>query len=202
MLAALLLPLGACYYDYWGPKADSGWSGDSGWGGSGTWDSRQGVAQGYFVGDFSVSGNAYTSGHFGLGFFGSATNDWVCTIEGELDEVGTAPAGCPDCEWTFDLSPVQSSIADGDACRNLGLRDGDVDGWYDYYWGFARVYYYDYGGTPLPLDDTVMLYLDGDGWIAFSFNYGGRDWVDVGDTSVDFVRPITTASGYAYYYYY
>jgi hypothetical protein len=164
-----------------------------------------GLAQFYFVGEFVTSGGEYTSGSAGYALVGLDSGDVLCELTGELPYEGEGPAGCPDCSWAFDVGGAENSTGVGDYCDQFGWTDGSLDGYMDYGWGYAPVYYYDYNGTPLALEKAIMLYLGGDTdyWFSFAFNYGGRDWVYGDETDAYFVRPgFSSSGGYAYYYYY
>jgi hypothetical protein len=164
-------------------------------------DADTGLVQLYFVGDFATAAGEFSSADFGLGMYGIGMDDWACTITGDLTYEGAAPAGCPDCEWSFDLSGQTNSTATGDYCDQFGFTDGSMDTYNDYSWGFASTYYYDYNGSPLPLEDSLFLYYDGS-WFSFAFNYNGRNWVDGDATSLSVTRPAFNSGAYVYYYYY
>ncbi len=160
-----------------------------------------GIAAMFWVGEFTTSAGEYVDARFGYGAYGLAMEDWACFIDGTLPYEGDAPAGCPDCDWAFDLGPATGSVASGDYCADFGISDGAIDGYFDYAWGFASTYYYDYNGTPLPLENTLVLYADG-AWFPWSFNYGGRYW-SYGDAEhLEIQAPMWSGGGYAYYYYY
>ncbi|MDO9280524.1 MAG: hypothetical protein Q7U06_01350 [Pseudomonadota bacterium] len=164
-------------------------------------DADTGVAQFYFLADFTTDGaGAYVDANFGYGMFGIVDQDWACSVLGNMPYVGEASAGCPDCDWAFDLGAVEGSVAEGPYCDQF-FEDGYVDGSNDYEWGFSDVYYYDYEGTPLALENVIHLQYEGD-WIQFAFNYGGRDWVTGDATASSVARPISNNGAYIYYYYY
>lgn len=164
-------------------------------------DVETGLVMAYFLGDFATSAGEFTSGSFGIGYYGLGMEDWACSMTGDLPYEGEAAAGCPDCDWSFDLGPITGSVGTGDYCDQMGLADGSFDTYFDYSWGYAPVYYYDYAGTPLALEQSLMLY-GSDGWFAFAFNYNGRDWVYGDAEALSTVRPVFSSSGYVYYYYY
>ncbi|MDP2306250.1 MAG: hypothetical protein Q8P18_09515 [Pseudomonadota bacterium] len=163
-------------------------------------DADTGVAQFYFRAEFATNRGDYESAAFGYGMYGIVDQDWACEIIGDLAYEGSAPSGCPDCEWSFNLGPAENSQAVGPYCDQF-YADGDIDGAFDYSWGFSSEYSYDYDGSILVLENVIHLNYEGD-WIQFAFNYGGRDWVtgDADDASV--ARPISDGSSYLYYYYY
>ncbi len=163
-------------------------------------DADTGIVQFYFVGEFATSRGAFSSAEFGYGFYGLQSGDWACTVTGPMEDEGRAPAGCPDCDWSFDLSAVSNSQANGAYCADFGVTDGYLDGYVDYAWGFAAEYDYDYGGSPITFENTVFLYIDY--WFPFAFNYGGRDWVSGNASSLTIERPVISGGSYVYYYYY
>jgi hypothetical protein len=160
-----------------------------------------GLLQAYYVASFVTEDGSYADASFGIDYKGVASEASECEMRGQLPYEGTGPDDCPGCEWTFDLGGITLSEATGDRCSELGLFDGAFDGSFDYAWGFADVYYYDYEGLPLPLENTVFLYLGA--WFPFAFNYGPSDWVTGDETNIEIVRPMFTSAGdYVYYYYY
>ncbi|MFZ5481496.1 MAG: hypothetical protein ACOZNI_32340 [Myxococcota bacterium] len=161
----------------------------------------------YFVGGVEQSGGEFVAGSFGFAYYGLGIGDWICVASGELTYEGDGAAGCPDCEWAFNLSPIQNSTAEGDYCQSGSIvwSDGDLDGYIDYDWGFADSYTYDYNGTPLYFETNVLLYSTSIGyWFVFAFNlpdYG--IYQTYGDAeSVQFYRMITSGGAPYYYYYY
>jgi hypothetical protein len=159
-----------------------------------------GLAWVYFTGDFGADRGEYTSARFGMAVaarpYGSRPigNDWLCAVRGTLPLEGTAPAGCPNCDWSFDLGPATDSTADGDYCDQIPWgQDGAMDGYFDYAWGFASRYYYDGGsGYYARFDDNVMLYI-GSTWVWFAGNYsyaGSTPMSDGDGTSVHIERPV------------
>jgi len=164
-------------------------------------DADTGVAQFYCLADFTTDGaGGYVDANFGYGMFGIVDQDWACSVTGNLPYEGEASAGCPECDWAFNLGPAAGSVAEGPYCDQF-FEDGYVDGAFDYEWGFSDVYYYDYEGTPLALENVIHLQYEGD-WIQFAFNYGGRDWVTGDATASSLARPISDGTSYLYYYYY
>jgi hypothetical protein len=163
-------------------------------------DVDTGLALALFIGGFETAGGEYVDANFGFGYYGLAAEGYICESTGTLPYQGDAPAGCPDCAWSFDLGPTEASVATGTDCDDFGLSDGALDGYFDYSWGFSPVYNYDYNGELLPLENSVMLYIDG--WFSFAFNYGGRYWVDGDETASTFARPIYSDGAPVYYYYY
>lgn len=148
----------------------------------------------YYVADFTTDGGEFASASFGYGMYDLRDAEWSCVIQGSLQYEGPAPSGCPDCDWAFDLGPVERSVAVGPDCDGF-FEDGYLDGSNDFAWGFSDVYYYEYEGTPLRLESVVHLLYEGV-WIQFAFNYGPQTWVtgDAGELSVE--RPITDGYGY------
>ncbi|MES2642269.1 MAG: hypothetical protein V4850_22485 [Myxococcota bacterium] len=163
-------------------------------------DADTGLAQFYFRAEFAVNGTTFESASFGYGMYGVTGGDWACEVMGDLPYEGRATAGCPDCDWSFNLGAAEDSRAVGPYCDQF-FEDGYVDGTFDYEWGFSEVYYYDYEGTPLALENVVHMNYEGE-WIQFAFNYGGRDWVTGNSENVSLARPISDGSSYLYYFYY
>ncbi len=188
------------------PQEDTAWWNDSGPRDSGECRrvAETGIAELYYRGDFATDAGTFVDSHFGYGMRSLSRGEWLCEVTGELLYEGEGAAGCPDCEWSFDLSGVRRSTAAGADCALFGITDGALDTAFDYSWGYSPVYYYDYGGTPIALEQSLMMYLDSTtGWFAFAFNYGGRSWVYGDGEDLTVVRPaFTSTSSYAYYYYY
>jgi hypothetical protein len=196
-LVASVLLIPPCDVGREPPPTDSGWT-ETGWSYGDT-----GVAVSYWTGSFAADGSAFVSGTFGWSYLGLATNSWVCDLTGDFVYDGEPAYGCPGCTWAWDLSAVRDSRAEGD-CHNgdLFVSDGDLDGGFDYAWGFTETYYYDYGGHPLTFEDVVMVYADG--WFAFAFSLPayGIYQTSVSGEEVTFSRLITGPNGRPYYYYY
>ncbi len=171
-------------------------------------EAETGIGQFYFLAEFEMDGTSpdftFASASFGYGMYSIALDDWACQLTGPLGNAGDAAAGCPDCEWSFEATGVTGSTGVGDLCEDFGLTDGGADDAGAYSWGFAEKYYYDYAGTPLQFDNSVMLYIDSEsGWFPFAFNYGGRDRVSGDASSLSVARPGNNSAGeYVYYYYY
>jgi hypothetical protein len=169
-------------------------------------DADTGLAVAAWVGRFQTSRGEFVSGSFGLSWYGLLMDDWVCSISGDLDYEGEARDGCPDCAWSFDLSEVRDSVASGEYCNSgdISVSDGDFDGGFDYQWGFAESYAYEYGSDVFYFDTSLMLYLDGTGWFMLAGNlpdYGlYQTYGDAEDVTMQ--RMISGGGGYYYYYYY
>lgn len=165
----------------------------------------EGTAQRWWTGRL-VTGTdgSFTSAAFGYSFYGLSVERTVCSLTGSLAYEDTAPAGCPDCLWSFDLGPVAASSATsaGRGCEALGVVDGAIDGEFDYAWGFAPSYDYDYGGRVFEARNVVFLWFaDAGQWYPFAFDEPayGVDRV-VGDAQdVRFAFP--SAGGLEYYSY-
>ncbi|MFZ5480343.1 MAG: hypothetical protein ACOZNI_26500 [Myxococcota bacterium] len=161
-------------------------------------DCDTGLAAAYWIGAFEADGADYVSARFGVGYYGMVERDWVCRLEGDLPYEGGL--GCPDCTWAWDLGGLTDTVAVGDACDDFGLFDGAWGGYFDYAWAFADSYVYDYNGTPLYLEDNILLDV-GDGWVVFAFTlplYG--IYQTYGDAShVTAYRPSAYGSFYPYY---
>ncbi|MDP2309314.1 MAG: putative metal-binding motif-containing protein [Pseudomonadota bacterium] len=164
-----------------------------------------GVAAFNYMGDFTVcEDEAFLQGHFAYELTGLRDGERLCTAIGEFAVERAAPSGCPDCDWSFDLSGLQNTQASGAYCEQFGLDDDWLAGAVDYSWGFAETYeYVGYYGS-YTFENTLMLYIDRTyGWFPFAFNYAGRNWVEGDSYYASFSRPVTNAKGYyAYYYYY
>jgi len=154
-----------------------------------------GLGQLYISGSIQTRGGEFEAATVGYSVYGAAIDDWACVIEGSVAYEDPAPEGCPDCDWAFDLGPVEGAVATGPRCDTIGLADGTVNGLFDYSWGFADHYEYDYNGTLFTFDETLFLYIDGYDWFAFAFNYGGSTEVHGGAEGLAFVRTVAD-----YYY--
>ena len=168
-------------------------------------DVDTGVMQQYFAGQFVVPGGEFSTGAFGYSFIGLESENEECGIMATLAQsADEAPGGCPDCDWSFDLSNVDGGLVSGDHCGDIGITDGFFTGYLEYSWGFASEYeyYYAAAGTYLPLTNTVFLNTTGE-WFMFAFNYGSTYSVTGDAESSEMLRPAFSSAGdYVYYYYY
>ena len=160
---------------------------------------ESGLVATFLTGDFSSDGDS-AFGHFGVSLYAVRSEVFVCVGEGEISSTGPAVEGCPDCAWSFAMTPVTNITAVGDECDYLGWTDGFLDGRFEYTWGFAEAYYYDHAGTPLLLTDTIFIY--DSAWYAFAFTWADYGiYHTYGDASyVEFTRE--TPHTYGYYFYY
>ena len=107
-----------------GPPVDSGDSGDSG---STTtpedtgWDFPPGMV--HMIGEtrFTVDAGAVVYAEDGWVFV-NGRGEALCELMGELEDLGSVPAGCPDCAWTFGAELLQVAFA-GDRCEELAFGD-------------------------------------------------------------------------------
>lgn len=160
-----------------------------------------GIAALYYVGRFETEAGAYVDASFGYGFYGIAAEDWVCRVEGTLPYEGPAPDGCPDCDWAFDLGAPADAVATGPECAALGVTADGLDALFDYAWGFADTYVYEYNGTPLELGQALFIYV-GESWSLTAFSYAGNAWTYEDAELLQVGRPaMETDGGYLYYYY-
>jgi hypothetical protein len=162
-----------------------------------------GLAQLFFTGNITTtSRGVFSSGSLGFTFYGLASGTDVCVNEGALDYEGTAPSGCPDCDWSFDLSAITGSTGVGSNCADFTYgADGALDGGLDYSWGYTPAYdYVASDGTVYPLDQSIFLYGDGSGWFLFAYNYGGSSSVTGTSSNLDFRRMAFDSTGSPVYY--
>lgn len=167
-----------------------------------------GLAQFFFRGGITTDGaGGYVDGNFGIGMYGRTDADWACSILGNLPYEGTAAAGCPDCAWSFNLGPIENSVAEGTHCDQF-FADGDLDGLNDFEWGFAEVYEYTLPDKRvLTLDDVLFINFppssaSAGGWSFFAYNYGDSYQVTGDATALTFDRPQFSDEGQPVYYYY
>ncbi len=181
---------------------------DSGGGGGGA---DTAMAAQIFVGNLTTDGSGgFESGNIGFAFFGVPAQAMVCDFRGELAlEGAVATPACPECEWSFNLSPLTGSVGggplapDGDCEGKFGLAAGSLDDSFDYDWAFVPSFDF-YGDGSVIVDETLILG-DGTDWFAFAFNAAAYEITQIyGDsTAFDFVRPAFNDAGeqaYAYYY--
>jgi hypothetical protein len=165
------------------------------------------VATGWWTGGFTTDGDGgFTSGTFGWEFYARGKLEPICAAGGELAYVGEAPAGCPDCTWSWDLSGLEDTTVDGPSCvgGDLAITPGSLDGTTDYAWGYAPFYSYTYEDTVLTFERVVMIYVDGYSWFPFAFNLPSLGLYQVeGDaTELTFSRGIKEPDGsYVAYHY-
>lgn len=166
-----------------------------------------GIASLYWTGTFETAAGEFSSATLGFTGYGLVEKDWVCTISGTLAYEGDAPAGCPGCEWAFDLSGVSASDSAGAHCDGFGdtiFADNAIDAYFDWSWGFAPSYtYYGSDGTAYPLAETLFINQDGTNWGLFAFNYGSSFQMIEGDaTSLSILAQASDGTANIYYYYY
>jgi hypothetical protein len=193
--------------------SDSGDTDTSGGGGGG--GAETGLAAVFFTGSIQAPGGVYASANFGQFFYAVQAEEIVCDFRGDLPLQDATPSvpNCPECDWAFNLGPMEGSTTfDGD-CSRVGLADGAFDTYFDYDWGYSTSYVYtnEDGSVVVPFTKAVMLgFTAEDGtptWFPFVFNasYNGNDITQIsGDSSdLQFFRAVTDSSGqqsYAYYY--
>ncbi|MFZ5481498.1 MAG: hypothetical protein ACOZNI_32350 [Myxococcota bacterium] len=157
------------------------------------------VATAFWVGEMASDAGAFVSATFGWAWYGRYETAPICVASGQLSYVGPAPDGCPACTWAWDLSALAGTTAEGPYCvgGDLDVTDGALDGTTDYAWGFAASYVYDYNGTPLYFEDTLLLWAEGYAWFPFAFNLPAYAIYQVeGDAgALAFARGIKDASG-------
>ena len=138
-----------------GPPIDSGDSGDSG--ATTTpedtgWDFPPGVV--HMIGEtrFTVDAGAVVYAEDGWVFV-NGRGEALCELMGQLENLGSVPAGCPDCTWTFGAELLQLGYA-GDRCEELAFEDEfdraiEASGAESQvtYFGYSAVYAH--GGYPL-----------------------------------------------------
>ena len=164
-------------------------------------DIETGVAMAFWVANFATSAGEFTSGSFGYGHYGLIAEDWVCLGGGDLPYEGEAPAGCPDCEWSFNLGAIEGYTAKGTYCDQFPAgADGALDTYFDYSWGYSPMYYYDYNGTPLAFEQSIMLYTDE--WFAFMYNYNDNGRVSGNAEAISGARPWFDGTSFYNYFYY
>jgi hypothetical protein len=178
--------------------SDTGGGGGGGGGGGAT-----GLAAAYWVGTLNATSSRFSSGTFGVAYYGLASGASVCDFRGTLTSEGSAST-CSGCSWAFNLSPLSGSRATSGDCAPMGLSSGAFDGAFDYSWGFAPSYVYSGSYGSYFLEDAVLLN-DGTGWFPFAFNYGayGIYQVSASSSRVDIQRQATDSYGtpvYGYYY--
>ncbi len=113
----------------------------------------------------------------------------VCRADYDWAQTGSAPPGCPLCDWAFHLT-LSGGEEVGEGC--LGGFEGVFDG-YAGYWGLAMTYAYAYG-------DTVYEY-DGPWIFSYSESYDYW-WAVMGPPSVTgdaTYASFSNEGGYAYY---
>lgn len=156
-----------------------------------------GLARLLFYGTFETPAGAYVSGSFGYAAYGLREEAVVCSLVGSMDLVGPAD-GCPSCDWSFELSAIRDSVAEGEVCSDFGIRDGLLDGALAASWGFAATYDFDYNGTIYRLENAVLVRQYDDPWTPWFFNYGGDVKVTGDADGVSFWN----IANESYYYYY
>lgn len=112
------------------------------------------------------------SGTVGYTLYSFPLSDIGCVLEGHITSTQSV-APCPDCIWSFDMSPVEGSLATGVCCEHFGWHDGQLDGQWDYEWGFSEYYAYPYNGYYIPLKDVVWVGTS-NSWSLLSFNWPDR----------------------------
>jgi hypothetical protein len=167
---------------------------DSGTGVVETGCTDTGLGQLVVIGSFATHAGELVSAEVGYGLYGEGINDWACRVEGQLDYEGPSSVSCPQCDWTFDLSALSHATARGSYCDDF-FSPPQLEGYFEYDWGFASTYTYD-GGGGYAYERTNVLFLStGSEWVPIAWDDDVR-----GDAeSIEFNW--APESGYSYYYY-
>lgn len=113
--------------------------------------------------------NGTASGTIGYTFYSFSLSGDGCVLEGQITSTDTVES-CPDCSWSFDMTPIESSRATGLCCELLDWQDGQIDGSWDYDWGFSDYFAYPYNGYYIPLHDVVWIGTEGS-WSLLSYSW-------------------------------
>lgn len=115
----------------------------------------------------AADGVAY--GTVGYTLYSFPLSDIGCVLEGQITSTHDVEP-CPGCVWSFDMTPVDNSRAYGVCCDLFAWHDGQLDGEWDYEWGFSEYYAYPYNGYYIPLQDVVWVGTSGS-WSMLSFSW-------------------------------
>lgn len=154
----------------------------------------------------------FESGKFGLDVFGILSEEWACTVLGNLSlDAEPAAAGCPDCLWAFDLTSPMGAVPEGPYCETmidaeLLVADG-LDETMNYSWGFATHHTHVQTSGTYEFEETMFLRVDTTDaeWQWFTYNSAQLDRFNIDATTtpgtVDFSRLILNSAGTAPFYY-
>jgi hypothetical protein len=165
--------------------------------------------RGALAGSFRASASSYTSGTYGVAFLNESGTE-VCRIVGNMSRQSTAaPSGCPQCDWSFNLSTPTGFAATGTGCSGLADQGYDAS-WAassttpatsDWSWGFSDSYT---SGSSV-VATNVIWYATGTSWYAMGYEPGGGSYT-YGTTYFDVTGSTSNFSWHrgmdAYYYYY
>jgi hypothetical protein len=156
-----------------------------------------GVAYESYEHQLDVHDGVYVGGVAGPRWRNAAGNI-LCEYVGDLVEIGPAPAGCPDCEWAFELD-IQSVHWGGDHCDHID-HSSWVGSWGQgrsvmiepEYWGYVP-------GYVNPAGVPVIQF-----W-SYSTEFGWRPGYDTSPYHEQYVfvagdTILVSWQGYSYYY--
>lgn len=160
------------------------------------------------AGSFRATSSSYTSGTYGVAFLNDSGTE-VCRIVGSMSRQSAAPpTGCPQCDWSFNLSAPTSFAATGAGCAGLADQGYDAS-WAassttsDWSWGFSDSYT---SGSDEVATNVVWYSSTGTYWYTMGYeagsssSYSGTYYFDVTGTPSNFTWH-RGLSGYYYYYY-
>ncbi len=180
-----------------------------------------GVAVLMAFGSWSVPGGSFEAADIGYGAYGICSGIYLCDLRVDYTAVGGGQENCPDCEWSFEVSPSPRPTG-GEYCDRLNPWD-DGGGLFEVYtpadmWfgdgrldglGTNPAYQYvpDDGGTSYFLGQTFFIhytYGTYDGWYFMAWNFPDYGYYQVYGNSeaASFARPIIMNGHRLYYYYY
>ncbi len=160
------------------------------------------------AGSFRASASSYTSGTFGVAFLDDSGTE-VCRIVGSMSRQSAAPpSGCPQCDWSFNLSAPTGFTGTGAGCAGLAVQGYDAS-WAasssfpataDWSWGFSDSY--TSGSTVVATN--VIWYASGTSWYTMGYEAASASsyatsYFDVTGSASNFSWH-RGLDGYYYYY--
>ncbi len=170
------------------------------------------------TGSWSVPEGSFEAADMGYAAWSPITGDIVCDIRSDYDAVGPGQSGCPDCDWSFEVTPNPRPTS-GDLCADIfapgytysmftyyeaadfWIGDGRMDGV-----GTNPAYTY-VGSQEYYLGQTFFVhytYKTYNGWYFQAWNLPEYDYYQVYGNSdaANWGRFLTSGGSAIYYYYY
>ncbi len=184
-------------------------------------DLDTGIAVLALSGSWRVPGGSFEAADLGLAAYGICSEVYLCDLRVDYAAVRAGQENCPDCEWSFAVTPTPRAT-EGDYCDWLHSLSGGTTIFQDYsasevWFGDGRldglgtnpayVYVSADGSASYFLGQTFFAhytYAAYDGWYFQAWNLPDYGYYQVqGDSdAATFARLVTVGGSRVYYYYY
>ncbi len=173
-------------------------------------------------GNWAVPEGAFESADMGYSFYAPLTDQFVCDVRVDYSAAGPGQEGCPDCDWSFEVTPSVRPT-EGTLCSEIFIPGTGQPGYW--FWGYYDASYswigdgrvngiatnpsYTYtadDGAEYYLGQTFFIhYTYGryDGWYFQAWNLPDQGYYQVyGDSEAAYWGRWVTYNGELVYYYY